>query len=129
MQICDFLTLLPPINQTERRRRRRRRRWQRRYRAFCGINPPTDSKAEKKRGLNAPVCTLLRKLLDFELMGNSLETTFLLFGTTSRSVHTLVLAFCGINPPTDSKAEKKRGLNAPVCTLLRKLLDFELMGK
>nr|XP_033491380.1 uncharacterized protein LOC117262495 [Epinephelus lanceolatus] len=38
-------------------------------------------------------------------------------------------AFCGINPLTGSKAEKKRGLNAPVCTLLRKLLDFELMGK
>ncbi|XP_038568450.1 uncharacterized protein LOC119898317 [Micropterus salmoides] len=38
-------------------------------RAFCGINPQTGSKAEKRRGLNAPVCTLLRKLLDFELVG------------------------------------------------------------
>ena len=36
------------------------------FRAFCGINPQTGSKAEKKRGLNAPVCTLLRKLLDIE---------------------------------------------------------------
>ncbi|XP_041839626.1 uncharacterized protein LOC121638736 [Melanotaenia boesemani] len=38
-------------------------------RAFCGINSQTGSKAERKRGLNAPVCTLLRKLLDFELVG------------------------------------------------------------
>ncbi|XP_052396447.1 uncharacterized protein LOC127944498 isoform X2 [Carassius gibelio] len=38
-------------------------------RAFCGINSQLGSKAEKRHGLNAPVCTLLRKLLDFELMG------------------------------------------------------------
>ncbi|RXN14480.1 hypothetical protein ROHU_009102 [Labeo rohita] len=38
-------------------------------RAFCGINSQTGSKAEKRHKLNAPVCTLLRKLLDFELMG------------------------------------------------------------
>ncbi|XP_062386354.1 uncharacterized protein LOC134073799, partial [Sardina pilchardus] len=36
-------------------------------RAFCGINSQHGSKAKKKKGLNAPVCTLLRKLLDFEL--------------------------------------------------------------
>ncbi|KAL1263310.1 hypothetical protein QQF64_006049 [Cirrhinus molitorella] len=38
-------------------------------RAFCGINSQTDSKAEKRDKLNAPVCTLLRKQLDFDLMG------------------------------------------------------------
>ncbi|KAL1269636.1 hypothetical protein QQF64_031925 [Cirrhinus molitorella] len=38
-------------------------------RAFCGINSQTGSKAEKRHKLNAPACTLLRKLLDFDLMG------------------------------------------------------------
>ncbi|KAL1255196.1 hypothetical protein QQF64_013257 [Cirrhinus molitorella] len=38
-------------------------------RAFCGINSQTGSKAEKRHKLNTPVCTLLRKLLDFDLMG------------------------------------------------------------
>ncbi|KAL1277917.1 hypothetical protein QQF64_024590 [Cirrhinus molitorella] len=38
-------------------------------RAFRGINSQTGSKAEKRHKLNAHVCTLLRKLLDFDLMG------------------------------------------------------------
>ncbi|KAL1266622.1 hypothetical protein QQF64_002297 [Cirrhinus molitorella] len=96
-------------------------------------NPAVHSKHEASQPTNraSPMCKRMKLRLRsaWKMLSAVQDTGMRVYPKEASSTLEFVQrAFCGINSQTGSKAEKRHKLNAPVCTLLRKLLDFDLMG-